>query len=383
MTTSADDSRRYFVNNGSTLLTVSDPVGELRLSLTRIVTECPPQRPWPTTYFQDKPSGLWTGPTAISYIFFYLSRKSSLQELLIRGKTPKEWTAAYLDCGSDSHPIEGNGIGVKNEYLAWRTMKAVSTQEPIYVEELAKAAEELNRTYDPLVNEHLSGRAGTLALLRIVRYFLPEAAERMNSTMKPIIEHMLAENKPWTFHGHEYLGAAHGAIGNITQIVLCDPTMASALEPSLLRLLDMQQPNNNWWVSSKVNSDSELVHYCHGAPGFVISLVKIKSYFSTEAQTRITRAIELGRQCTWERGILKKEPNLCHGVTGNALALEGKQREHFLAMGTREMINSDRYLPGDDQYGLLWGEAGRAWGWMVLVLREDGIDYGWPTYTDI
>jgi hypothetical protein len=87
----------------------------------------------------------------------------------------------------------------------------------------------------------------------------------------------------------------------------------------------------------------------------------------------------------WEKGLLRKEPNLCHGITGNMLALTNwKQREHFLAHATAEKIEEGKknggFIAGDDRFGLLWGEGGRAWGWMMLDSREE---LGYPSYTDI
>ena len=83
--------------------------------------------------------------------------------------------------------------------------------------------------------------------------------------------------------------------------------------------------------------------------------------------------------------MLTKQPCMCHGTTGNALALEeGERREHLMALTTEEVmqkamaegIYTDKF---GDLWGLLWGEAGRAWGWMVL----DTGDRGYPGFTDV
>jgi len=129
--------------------------------------------------------------------------------------------------------------------------------------------------------------------------------------------------------------------------------------------------------------DQEFIHFCHGAPGFVVSLVAIRTYFPI-LQPRIDVAIKRGRKLIWERGLLTKEPNICHGITGNALALTAPKRDHFLALATpdhiKKGIEDGTFKRGDDAYGMLWGLAGRAWVWMNTM---DGKDRGVVLYTDV
>jgi hypothetical protein len=111
--------------------------------------------------------------------------------------------------------------------------------------------------------------------------------------------------------------------------------------------------------------DIGLIQFCHGAPGFMISLLAIRPYFEPALQARIDSAVQRGRKLTWNKGLLTKEPNVCHGITGNALALEASDRDHFLSLATpaniKQGIEDGRFEKDEDPYGLLWGEAGRAW----------------------
>ena len=360
-----------------------DARDQLVKSLTSIVLGCAPKKPW-TDPFKDKPVGLWTGPTSIAYLFLWLSQTHP--ELVVEGKTPTEWCNAYLDCGQSDIPDASglNGWGVKNEYLAFNTVMACVTKDMKYVSKLEEA---VSTGFDcpPLDNEHLAGRAGTLSLLRIVRHWVPESAAAMNRCMEPLIDYLLG-CMPWRFHGHNYIGAAHGVIGIVTQIILCDPKRAPVLEAQLSELLDLQTEDGHWFITDDPNlGEPDLVHYCHGAPGFVMSLMKLRPYVSAEMQSRFDVAIERGRRNVWEMGVLTKEPNLCHGIPGNMLAFEDwDQRRHFMAFATMEAIQAGKkdgtFIPGDDPWGLLWGEGGRAWGWMVL---DSGVDLGYPSYTDI
>jgi hypothetical protein len=354
---------------------------ELIHSLTNIVVGSPPRNPWTDT-FKKEPQGLWTGPSSIAYLFFWLSRTHP--DLTIEGKVPIDWCLAYLDCGSDMHPIAGNGIGVKNEYMVFNAVKAIATNDKSCVENLKAAAVAANLEAPAVENEFLSGRAGTLALLRIVRHFIPEASEGLNEVMEPIIKHCL-ENRPWAFHNVAYIGAAHGSIGIITQIVLSNPSYALQLEANLIEHLDAQKEDGHWYVRLGLPDTANLVQFCHGSPGFVLSLTRLRPHFPN-LNDRIDKVIELARKNIWEQGILKKEPNLCHGVTGNAFALESPQRGHFMTYATAEKIKAGiedgTYIKGDDRYGLQWGEAGRAWGWMAFDSNKVD-ELGFPGYTDI
>ena len=84
----------------------------------------------------------------------------------------------------------------------------------------------------------------------------------------------------------------------------------------------------------------------------------------------IDSAISKARSCIQVRGVLTKEPCLCHGVTGNALALEEEERKAMMDWAQESMIKKGLedgwYVNGDDPAGLFCGEAGRAWGWIVM-----------------
>ncbi|RFU34160.1 hypothetical protein B7463_g2168, partial [Scytalidium lignicola] len=375
--------KKYIPNTATTetMSSLPDARHQLVKSLTTIIVGSPPRKPW-TDSFKEDPQGLWTGPSSIAYVFFWLSKTHP--DLVVEERVPMDWCLAYLDCGSDTRPIARNGLGVKNEYMVFNAVKAIATNDMTYVERLKDAAVAANVEAASVENEFLSGRAGTLALLRIVRHWIPEASEELNKIMEPIIQHCL-EHQPWVFHNVAYIGAAHGSIGIITQIVLCNPSYAARLETNLIEHLDAQREDGNWYVRANLPDPTNLVQFCHGAPGFVLSLMKLRPHFPN-LQSRIDKAIELGRKCTWEQGILIKEPNLCHGVTGNALALTSPQRDHFMSYASAERIQTGiedgTYIKGDDKYGLQWGEAGRAWAWMTFD-SNDVKGKGWPGYTDI
>lgn len=231
-------------------------------------------------------------------------------------------------------------------------------------------------------NELYDGRVGTLALLRVVRFWVPEAKEMVNEIMRILIRHIVS-HRPWTWYdGSEFLGAAHGVVGIVLQIVLCDLSFADELEGVLEQVLDQQQEDGNWFIRMGKSDKGEYVQWCHGSPGVVIGLVKMRGAFPG-LKEKLELAIEKGRRNIWEKGILVKEPCLCHGISGNMLALEKDQREHFMSFATRDRVqqgikDGSVIEANDDRYGLFFGEPGRAWAWMIL---DSGQDLGFPSYS--
>ena len=88
---------------------------------------------------------------------------------------------------------------------------------------------------------------------------------------------------------------------------------ASKVEADLAVLLTYQYETGNWPSSIPPEKD-RLVQVCHGAPGVVNSLVSIRKYFPN-LEEKLNRAITKGRECVKERGLLAKEPSLCHGMS--------------------------------------------------------------------
>lgn len=352
--------KRYFVNDARTLLRVNDPKACLRQSVRRLVLDCPPALPWASPGRSSIYRGLFSGPTSIAYFFLILSKYTDLE---IENRRPADWCKAYLQLGQDRvPPSTDTGCGISNEYLAYNAVKACLYQDEGYANRVLHALRGL-RT-DQTECEWLYGRAGALYILRVIRRWLPQLAEAVNRVIRSLIEEMLLQ-QPWFWHGKQYLGAVHGEIGIVTQIVLSDPSYAPRLERKLVELLRLQDAQGNW--PSSRGRDAHLVQFCHGAPGFVVSLLAVRPYFPT-LHSQIDTAISLGRRLIWEKGLLTKEPDICHGITGNALALDSRRRDHFLALATPKQVwdglDNGIFEESSDPFGLLWGEAGRAWAWL-------------------
>ncbi|KAH7321987.1 hypothetical protein BKA65DRAFT_464506 [Rhexocercosporidium sp. MPI-PUGE-AT-0058] len=383
--------QRYIPNTPAPLLTLSKPLlsSYLSASLSHILTSCPPVLPWPSLFRGQVYKGFFIGPTSIAYLFYTLSLSPLTCDLLIENKLPLAWSEAYLSLGQEEiTPLLEVGCGIANEYLASNALKACVYQDPKYAERVLAALRglETQKSYC----EWLKGRAGALYMLRLMKsgLRLPSLREDIEVMAKELIEDMLPE-MPWVWDGRQYLGTVHGEIGILTQIILSDPSYAPRLEGKLRDLLKQQGDDGNWPVIPE--KDIGLVQFCHGAPGFLVSLLAIKDYFPG-LEREIGGAIEKGRRCIWEKGVLVKEPNVCHGLLGNALALEGERREHFLGLGTpeevRKGLEGGKWVKDEDPFGMLWGESGRAWVYAWAWEESEGLhEKGGigkvPLYTDV
>jgi hypothetical protein len=154
----------------------------------------------------------------------------------------------------------------------------------------------------------------------------------------------------------------------VCQVVLSQPAAAPRVEGLLLAALDEQLESGNLPASLPSASD-KLVQFCHGSPGMVLSLRSLRPYFPA-IHDQIDRAMERAQADVWARGVLRKDSCLCHGVAGNALALDDdKQFAVFLscmATDSMEKLGLMKARGRSDEFASLYtGEAGRAWVWAI------------------
>lgn len=308
--------QRYIVLDSPRLLTIGDTDVYLRAALEDIVTNYRPRNRYPHEALQ----GLWSGPTGIAYL---LLQASALRpDLIVAGQTAEQWARGYIMVpGSRGHNLRlgSHGCGIGDEKLAYEAVRAAVSKDLAYVREFVSSVSQV-LAVEEYPDENLYGRAGTLYLLRMVRHWVPGSNDLVDPAIAEISNTIMNRGPHWKWHGRRYLGAVHGDIGIVTQLVLTSPSLAPRLQPILERLLDMQLSDGNWPSSEESGAGGKLVQFCHGATGFVVSLSALRPHFP-DLRDRIDQAIKKGRECIWNRGLLKKEPNLCHGIFGNALCV--------------------------------------------------------------
>ena len=342
---------RFFANDAPP--TRRDPHKQLVASLTRLVTAYSPDSIPPG-------GGLFYGPSSIAFLFLALQQFYADDQFSIEGIPLGTWFAAYLKQSQDAmreYPgPRKEKCGVADDIMALVALSAASAKDPEMARELCDYAAVV--TEDGASNEWLYGRAGYLYLLRLVKASFvddKQTLDMIEDTADEVIEKILGDPRPWKWHDKAYVGAVHGAIGIITQVVLSDSTFAPDLEADLAALLSYQFETGNWPSSLPPGRD-RLVQVCHGAPGVVGSLISIKEHFPKIAD-KIEAAIQRGRRCILERGLLTKEPCLCHGISGNALALDQENLEHFLTYTTASEIKTmdkDGMMEKSDDPSALW-----------------------------
>ncbi|KAH8882005.1 abscisic acid ABA receptor [Thozetella sp. PMI_491] len=301
-------------------------------TLQQILTEYPPQEKWEL----GQCFGAWQGPTSVAYLFLHVS--TDLPGLIVNGEPAIHWARRYLEGErgpNGPQAADPEMCGLLSEKTGFLAIRACITKDKAHVQEfLATIPEALSGDYNADIPY---GRSGVLYALRMIRHWVPDYATLLEEPTKQIMDSILSEGPNWIVWESRYLGPGHGDIGNITQLVLANPSIAKTVQPWLERLLDLQRPDGNWDKIEGVDG-KDLVQWCHGAPGFVVSLVALRPYFP-ELHERIDHAIAKGAEVTWEKGLLRKGPNLCHGAFGNAMAFPpGERRDHFLALSLPEKI---------------------------------------------
>ncbi len=380
--------RHFTITHHSSPQSSPSPTSELTSILTSILYTPPPS--------SFTHHGLFLGPTSLAYLLHRLSHLHP--HLTISSHSLPSWAAWALSLPPPARLLEEKATkrgGIADELMATHTVSALlhsSTATAATVVRLARL------TLDPRhcsSNEWLYGRAGTLYLLRALStHFarndapaspqLTEVLADIEAVMDALCEVITSTPRPWTWHQKHYLGAAHGDVGIITQVVLSRPWVAPAVRADLLAVLGAQLESGNWPSSVPVEGSAEedkLVQFCHGAPGVVVSLQSLVPFFP-DLGAEMERAIERGRKCVVERGLLRKEACLCHGMAGNVMALGGGEeeeegREGFYACmgeGVLEELVDRGVVLGWERSGvdLMGGRAGVAWAWGVKGTEMEG-----------
>jgi len=190
-------------------------------------------------------------------------------------------------------------------------------------------------------DEVLFGKAGYLYCLLYVHKLHPEAGLQLRGLIEEVTEALFevglrADHTKLTYlwRGKDYLGAAHGVIGILQMLVLglregegwlfsgknCLNDYKEALERTIDYICDLQFPSGNFPSHVQDAGSPErdkLVHFCHGAPGAILTLCTAFEYFHNP---RFLASASRAGDMMWEKGLLKKGNGLCHGIAGSGYA---------------------------------------------------------------
>ncbi|KAL7920810.1 hypothetical protein ACQKWADRAFT_297362 [Trichoderma austrokoningii] len=309
-------AQEYIPNNQALRALGHEPLELMKASLEHILKTTPPQ---PTYEVHEMFGGYTGGPTGLAYLFFRLA--DLYPDVQIAGHSLMHWTKQYLE--GDRGEVKISVVGISSEKLARDALVACLSKDESDVEVFLSNMPDILDP-DRFGSEFWEGRAGTLYFLRLMRHFISQSAALLKGPIAQVSERILSDSidqdeRGWMFHDLETTGAGHGTIGIITQLVVTTPALAPRLSTKLRAVLRLQT-NGNWPRNIAPAGDDNpfLMQWCHGSPGFVISLKAIRPHFP-ELQEQIDAAIANAQEAIWQYGLIKKEPSLCHGILGNAL----------------------------------------------------------------
>ncbi|XP_047973239.1 lanC-like protein GCR2 [Salvia hispanica] len=230
-----------------------------------------------------------------------------------------------------------------------------------------------------LPDELLYGRAGFLwACLFLNKHIAPNTVS--SNRMRVVVNEIMRSGRKlgnvscplmYEWHGKRYWGAAHGLAGimNVLMDTELKPDEAEDVKGTLRYMIKNRFASGNY-PSSEGKEADELVHWCHGAPGVALTLVKAAEVFKGEEF--VQAAIDAG-DVVWNRGLLKRV-GICHGISGNAYVflslyrLTGKPEYLYRAKAfacflhdrCETLVSEGVMHRGDRPYSLFEGIGGMA-----------------------
>lgn len=247
-----------------------------------------------------------------------------------------------------------------------------------------------------LPNELLYGRAGFLWACSFLNKNIGREAispTRIRAVVSEVIKSGRKMGKGrcplmYEWHGKRYWGAAHGLAGIMH--VLMDMELkadeAEDVKATLRYMIRNRFPSGNY-PSSEGSESDRLVHWCHGAPGVALALIKAAKVFSSD--DFLQAAVEAA-EVVWNRGLLKRV-GICHGISGNSYVflslyrLTGKVEYLFKAkafacfLHARALTHiSEGVMHGGDRpYSLFEGIGGMAYLFLDMI---EPIETRFPAY---
>ncbi|XAR55488.1 hypothetical protein NMG60_11035566 [Bertholletia excelsa] len=243
-------------------------------------------------------------------------------------------------------------------------------------------------------DELLYGRAGFLWTCGFLNKHLGEGSVPSNS-IDAVVKEIFKSGKRlgvrsrcplmFEFYGEKYWGAAHGLAGimHVLMHVKLSSDEAEEVKRTLKHMIKYRFPSGNYpAIEQDVDCKRDhLVHWCHGAPGVAITLVKAAEVFGYED---FLEAAVNAAEVVWNRGLLKRV-GLCHGICGNTYVFlslyrltgnivflyRAKAFACFLLDRAHKLISEGQMHGGDHHYSLFEGLAGMAYLFLDMPMPSN------------
>ena len=134
----------------------------------------------------------------------------------------------------------------------------------------------------------------------------------------------------WLGQSHGSAGVCHGLISYAPEVFRENATARALILGTLDHIASKQMPSGNFPSEYYDDDADELVQWDHGAPGIMTVLAHAALEVSQLASNgtlawpdaqeyveRYTTSAVKAADCTWERGLLTKGLQMCHGIVGN------------------------------------------------------------------
>ncbi|KEH38770.1 lanC-like protein GCR2 [Medicago truncatula] len=206
--------------------------------------------------------------------------------------------------------------------------------------------------------------------------------------MRPIVDEVITTGRKlahkgrcplmYEWHGKKYWGAAHGLAGimNVLMDMELKPDEVEDIKGTLRYMIKNRFSSGNY-PSSEGSESDRLVHWCHGAPGVTLTLVKAAEVFGDR---EFLQAAEDAGEVVWKRGLLKRV-GICHGISGNTYVflslyrLTGNKEYLYRAKGfscflldrAQELIGQGKMHGGDRPYSLFEGLGGMTYTFVDMI----------------
>eukprot|EP01090_Pellita_catalonica_P004717 TRINITY_DN14508_c0_g1_i1.p1 TRINITY_DN14508_c0_g1~~TRINITY_DN14508_c0_g1_i1.p1 ORF type:complete len:412 (+),score=60.96 TRINITY_DN14508_c0_g1_i1:25-1236(+) len=285
-----------------------------------------------------KVSDIHSGCAGLAFMYYLLAKKDSNKSAIYYQHATQKIELALKIAAKETPQMKniGKGFGFVCTTAGVLTVAALvyaatgqSTKAQEIITQITTRAKEAVQPDQQFENEYLYGRSGLLFCLALLIKNKVALASSLNPHAQKIIDAIWKDGAtgpvlswPWLVDGNAYIGAAHGSFGIIHTLLLFPDLLSEKIKKSIIATLDAlvaaQLPNGNFGALVQYpTAGADLIQWCHGAVGAVITLSRAYQVFKLE---QYKSALEKACRCIWMLGLLRKFPGICHGVPGNAYA---------------------------------------------------------------
>ncbi|KAI9140244.1 hypothetical protein BKA69DRAFT_1125828 [Paraphysoderma sedebokerense] len=296
---------------------------------------------------------VYVGYSGIALMFYRLHRYDP--QWLINGMPPLHYATKYLSVALDNLQREQQSrrnIGHVGFLCTAAGTYAIASVVLEKVGQHAESRSYLSRLLHLLphaihsheYSEFLYGGSGYLYALNFVKSHIGDdisqpCRDAIDNAVREVIHSILQKGRQGAARLKQErlslaVSEAHGVAGILHTLLSCKSYLSDDdlddIKDTVEWLLDFQYESGNFPSSvERYPSSDKLVQYCHGAPGFVSLLHSAIKLFDSEIlQIKSKNSLSACLHATFTRGVLRKGPGLCHGLSGSLFTFLANYMEY-------------------------------------------------------